>query len=195
VSALFHFIKWRLGLARPDVWTTDAERECLAKHAAGRLKVVEVGVWHAGTSRVLRAAMAPAGALYAVDPYEPGRLGVSFPLLVARGELGRVPNGRVIWVRAPGKAAVQCEPIRSAAPFDFILLDPPQTECIVRAEWEAWAPLVAPGGIIAVHDSRVSDEAPSFHPDSLDYAQRVVRRDGRFEIVEEAGVMTVMRRR
>ena len=58
-----------------------------------------------------------------------------------------------------------------------------------------WAPLVGPGGIIAVHDSRISEEEPSFHPDSLSYAQEVVRRDPRFEIVEEVGLTTVMRRR
>lgn len=195
MSALLHFIKWRLRLAPADVWTTEAERECLVRHAAGKLKVVEVGVWHGGTSRVLRRAMASGGTLFAIDPYEPGRLGISLPLIVARGELRRIRNGRVVWVRASGHAAARCEPIRSAAPFDFVLLDPPQTERIVRAEWDAWAPLVAPDGIVAVHDSRVSEEAPSFRPDSLDYAQRVVRRDARFEIVEEAGSMTVMRRR
>jgi hypothetical protein len=194
VSVLAHFLKWRLGLAPPEVWTTLAERECLARHAAGRRKLVDVGVWHGGTSRVLRRAMSPDGILYAVDPFETGRLGISIPLLIARGELGRVRNGRLVFVRQPGHQAAHSAAICAAAPFDFVFLDPPQTSGVVRSEWEAWAPLVAVGGIVALHDSRMSEEDPAFVPDSLRFAQEVVRRDPRFAIVDEVGLTTVLRR-
>ena len=66
-------MKWLFGLAPAEVWTTSAERECLVRHASGCRRIVEIGVWHGGTSKSLRAAIAPSGVLYAVDPYPPGR--------------------------------------------------------------------------------------------------------------------------
>jgi hypothetical protein len=138
--------------------------------------------------------MAAGGTFYAVDPFTPGRLGVSLPFLVARAEIDRVKNGRVVWVRQAGRDAARSASIVSAAPFDCVFLDPPQTEEILRGEWEAWAPLVAPGGIIAVHDSRPSLEDPGFVPDSLRYALDVIRRAPGFDIIDEAGLVTVLRR-
>ena len=69
MSVLIHLIRWQLGVAPSEVWTTDAERACLARHAAGRRRLVEVGVWHGGTTRHLRAAMSSEATLYAVDPF------------------------------------------------------------------------------------------------------------------------------
>lgn len=138
--------------------------------------------------------MAPDGVLYAVDPFAPGRLGVSFQFHIARAEVARVPNGRVVWVRASAQSAAASDVIRRAAPFDFVFLDPPQTEAIVRATWDAWSPLIGPNGVIAIHDSRPSTESPGFEPDSLRYATSVIRPDPRFHLVDEAGLVTVLRR-
>lgn len=195
MRVLTHFIGWRLGLTNAEVHTTPTERACLVRHAKGKTRVAEIGVWHGGTSAVLRRAMAPGGVLYAVDPFEPGRLGVSFQFQIARREVARVPNGRVVWVREPAQTAAASDVIRRAAPFEFVFLDPPQTEEIVRLTWEAWSALIAAGGVIALHDSRPSPESPGFEPDSLRYATSVVRDDPRFEIIDESGLITVLRRR
>jgi hypothetical protein len=183
------------GAVPPEVYTTGAERECLACHARGRRRVVEVGVWHGGTARVLREAMAADGLFFAVDPYLPGRFGVSGARLIARRVLATPSTPRVIWIRERGCDAARGARIRAASPFDFVFLDPPQTSAIVRAEWEAWTPLVGPWGILALHDSRPSEEDPEFAPDSLSFANDVARRDERFEIIDEVGLLTVFRRR
>src|SRR5262245_38266785 len=99
MSVVWHFCRWLLGIAPPEVWTSPAERACLVRHARGKRRLVEVGVWHGGTSRELRKAMAGDGVLYAVDPYPPGRLGISLPRIVGRRELKKVDNGRVEWIR------------------------------------------------------------------------------------------------
>src|SRR3989442_860662 len=77
MRVLLHLILWRLGLASAESQTTIAERECLARYAAGRRRLAEIGVWHGGTTRRLRAAMAPDADLLAIDPYSVGRLGFS----------------------------------------------------------------------------------------------------------------------
>jgi predicted O-methyltransferase YrrM len=195
MSVLLHLLKWTVGLADPEVWTTEAERGCLARHAAGKRKIVEVGVWHAGTSKALRAAMAPDGVFYAVDPYEPGRLGFSIPRVVGRAELDRVPNGRVVWIRATGADAASGDDVRSAAPFDFVFIDAAQTYEALRTEWQAWSSLVDQGGILALHDSRRMDGDTSAEQTSVRYAREVVFQDPRFELVEAVDTLSVLKRR
>ena len=72
-----HFLLWALKLARAETQTSQAERASLARHAAGKKRVVEIGVWHGVTTKILRAAMAPDGILLGVDPYPKGRFGFS----------------------------------------------------------------------------------------------------------------------
>lgn len=195
MSVFAHFVKWRFGLAGPEVWTTEAERRCLARFAAGKRRLAEVGVWHAGTSTELRAAMAHDGVFYAIDPYEPGRLGISFPRLVGRSELARVPNGRVVWVRDTGARAASGPIIRAAAPFDFVFIDAAQNYDDLRSEWQAWSPLVAPEGIIALHDSLRAAGDLTTEQTSVVYARDVVLRDPRFELVETIDTLSVLKRR
>jgi predicted O-methyltransferase YrrM len=195
MSVLLHLVRWTVGLADAEVWTTEAERGCLARHAAGKRKLVEVGVWHAGTSKTLRAAMAPDGVLYAVDPYEPGRLGFSIPRVVGRSELDRVPNGRVVWIRATGADAATSAEIRSAAPFDFVFIDAAQTYETLRSEWQAWCPLVEAAGILALHDSLQMAGDTSAEQTSVRYAREVVSRDPRFELIDAIDTLSVLKRR
>jgi len=195
VSVFLHFIKWTLGLAGPEVWTNEAERRCLARHATGKHRIVEIGVWHAGTSKELRAAMAHDGVFYAIDPYVPGRLGVSFPRLVGRAELERVPNGRVVWVRETGARAASGAVMQSAAPFDFVFIDAAQTYEDLQSEWQAWSPLIAAGGIIALHDSQRPAGELTNEQTSVVYTREVVLRDRRFELVETVDSLSVLKRR
>jgi predicted O-methyltransferase YrrM len=190
-----HFLKWVLGLAPPQVWTTDAERDCLARHAAGKQRVVEIGVWHAGTSKRLRSAMAHDGVFYAIDPYPPGRLGVSLPRVIGRAELGQVPNARVVWVRQQGVDAATSPAMKAAAPFDFVFIDAAQTYEALSAEWGCWSPLVARGGIIALHDTlRMAGDVTS-EQTSVVFAREVIFTDSRFELLESIDTLTVLRRR
>src|SRR5688572_29275869 len=94
VRAVLQFALWRVRLAEANTQTTRAERDTLARHAKSRQRPVEIGVWQGVTTRRLRAAMSPDAELWAIDPYVAGRLGVSFPELIARGEVDMVENGR-----------------------------------------------------------------------------------------------------
>ena len=195
VSVLLHLIKWQLRLAPGEVWTSSAERDCLARHAAGKRLLAEIGVWHGGTSCRLRTAMASDGTLYAIDPYPPGRLGFSIPRIVGRREVNRIRNGRVVWVRMSGAAAGRTPAIQRAAPFDFIFVDDAQSYETLREEWETWAPLVRAGGIIALHDTQTQPGDGGREQSSVRYAREVVLKDERFEVLETVDLLTVLRRR
>jgi predicted O-methyltransferase YrrM len=195
MSVLWHFLKWAIGAAGPEVWTTDAERECLERYAAGKRRVVEIGVWHGGTSRILRRAMAHNGIFYAVDPYEPGRLGFSIPRIVARSEIARVSNGRVVWVRSTGVRATTSKEIQAAGPLDFVFIDAAQSYDALHAEWQAWAPLVAESGIVALHDTLRMNGDPTPEQTSVAYARDFIFQDRRFQILEAVDTLSVLQRR
>lgn len=195
MRVLPHFLLWATGLAKAETQTTEAERACLARHAAGKKRLVEIGVWHGVTTSRLRAAMDPEGLLYAVDPYPPGRLGFSAQRVIARREVGKVPIGQVRWVRATGVQAARDHAASHNDPVDFLFIDGDHSYEGLRGDWESWSPLVTPGGIVALHDSCSSPTHNIDNAGSVRYVRDVIRHDPRFEPVEVADTLTVLRRR
>jgi predicted O-methyltransferase YrrM len=195
LRVLTHFLLWNAGLARAETQTSESERACLARHAAGRRRLVEVGVWHGVTTCRLRRAMNAEGILFGVDPYPPGRLGFSAQRVIARREVEKSSGGEVRWLRLTGVDAARllieaCEP-----PLDFVFIDGDHSYEGLRGDWEAWSGLVAPGGVVALHDSCSSAEREIEDAGSVRYTRDVVRRDARYELAEVIDTLTVMRRK
>ena len=190
MTVLTHYLGWTVGLATPETQTTEPERDCLARYAAGRRRLVEIGVWHGVTTRRLRAVMAPDGVLSAVDPFPIGRLGFSAQQLIAHGEVEKIPNGKIRWLRMTGeKASVSHELV------DFIFIDGDHSEEALLADWHAWSGLVEPGGIVAIHDSRSTPTRDIRDAGSVRVTNTVILRDKRFETVDVVDSLTVLRRR
>ncbi len=190
-----HLILWRLGLARAETQTTEAERDCLARYAKGRARLVEIGVWHGVTTRRLRAAMTHDGWLYAVDPYAKGRLGFSAQRYIAQRTVQKVRNGNVRWVRQTGQAAGKAHAAAGGDPVDFVFIDGDHSYDGLRGDWEAWVDLIAPGGLVTLHDSRSTPERDIEDAGSVRYTRDVIVQDNRFEVVETVDSLTVLRRR
>lgn len=194
MSVLAHFLKWNLGLAQAETQTTPAERDCLAEHAAGRHVLAEVGVWHGVTTTRLRAAMAPDGVLYAVDPYPVGRLGFSMQQRIAHAEVRRIPNGRVEWLRTTGAEAARVLASTVSGKLEFVFIDGDHSFDGLRADWEGWSGLVAPGGVVGLHDSRPTPDRPIHDAGSVRYTADVVRTDQRFAVIGEVDSLTMLKR-
>jgi predicted O-methyltransferase YrrM len=140
-----------LRLRRPAAQHTEAEGELLREHARGAVRLVELGVAEGGSAMELREVMAPKGTLYLVDPYEPGRLRVSMPLVVSRRTVGSVDNGAVNWVRQRSFEAAR----GWTDPIDFLFIDGDHSFEGVSRDWEDWTPHVRIRGHVALHDARV----------------------------------------
>jgi len=190
VKVLSHYIAWTVGLAPATTQTTSAERECLARHATGRRRLVEIGVWHGVTTKRLRAAMHAQGVLSAVDPFPVGRLGFSVQQQIAHREVRATANGQIAWLRTTGAAAA-----RDHQPVDFVFIDGDHSEVGLLADWRAWSQLVEPGGIIALHDSRSTPECPIDDAGSVKVTNEVILRDERFSVVDTVDSLTVLQRR
>ena len=195
MRVLTHFLLWNVGLARAETQTSEAERACLARHAAGRRRLAEVGVWHGVTTCRLRRTMAPDGLLFGIDPYPAGRLGFSAQRVIARREVARSQGGEVRWLRLTGVEAARRLADAGEPPVDFVFIDGDHSYDGLRGDWEAWSGFVAPGGVVALHDSCSSAEREIEDAGSVRYTREVIRRDARYEVTEVVDTLTVLRRR
>lgn len=192
------FLKYLAGLRRAHSTLTPAETALLRSLAAGKECAVEVGVYEGVTSAAMAEAMAPAGTLYLVDPYPLGArlerwLGLSFTSYVARRSV-HPWRQRVRFVRS-----TSLEASRSLAlhrPADLVFVDADHSYEAVRQDLLAWAPKIAPGGVLAFHDSRRCTARPDL---SSDTAGPVRLMDdlrsglfGAWRIIAEADSMTAV---
>lgn len=195
MRVLTHFLLWSAGLASAETQTSEVERACLARHATGRRRLVEIGVWHGVTTCRLRRVMAADGVLFGVDPYTPGRLGFSAQKTIARREVGKTTGGEVRWLRSTGVEAARWLVNAKEPPVEFVFIDGDHSYDGLRGDWEAWSGLVEPGGVIALHDSQSSAERDIENAGSVRYTREVVRCDARYEVAEVVDTLTVLRRK
>jgi len=134
--------------------------------------------------------MAADAVLFAIDPYPAGRLGLSFPMLVAQREVGRVSNGAVKWIRQTGEAAVAGPCAKQT--FDFVFIDGEHTYEALRSDWIGWSTRLEPGGKICLHDSRSSLQRPIDHAGSVRFTNESILLDPHFEVVETVDSLTVL---
>lgn len=171
-----------------DTQTTVAERACIAAHATGRRMLVEIGVMHGASTRVLCEVMSPEGTLTVIDPFPAGRLGVSFEFAIARREVARGPARHVVWCRDTSQAVGATW----SSSVDFIFIDGDHSRRGIEQDWTTWSRFVAPGGVVLLHDSRPLEGRP-LH-ECVQYTNDVVLKDSRFERIDSVDSLTVVQR-
>ena len=138
--------------------------------------------------------MAPDAELLAIDPYAKGRLGFSAQRIIAQREVARVANGTVRWVRATGYEAGRAYAATGKPPVNFVFIDGDHSYGGLSADWMAWSPLVAAGGIVALHDSRSTPARPIDDAGSVRFTNAVILKDAAFTVVDAIDSLTVLAR-
>lgn len=195
VRPLPHLLLWALGFRAAETQTTADERAALARYAQGRTPIVEIGVWHGVTTAVLRQAMRADGILWAVDPFPTGRLGFSPQKPIAQSEVARVTNGTVRWIRSTGQAAAAQYQREQRERVSLIFVDGDHSYDGLAGDWFAWKPLLAPGGLVCLHDSRSTPRRDIEHAGSVKATKGIVLQDRDFEPIDEVDSLTVVRKR
>lgn len=77
-----HFIKFLRCLKDPESQVTNNEQSLLLTHARDCKMVVEIGCYEGKTTAAL--AQVAKGVVYSIDPFPPGRMGVSYGEQIAR---------------------------------------------------------------------------------------------------------------
>lgn len=192
MNVMTQFALWALGLAPAETYYSEAECACLARHAAGRRRLAEIGCWQGVNTRRLRRAMAPDGVLFAIDPYPAGRLGFSAARIIARREVDKETNGTVRWVRMTDLDAARWFAAAGEPPLDFVFSDSLNTFDGFAATWLSWSRHAAPGARYALANSRSSPEKDIESAGSVRYTREVLVKDPRFRVVETVGTLTVL---
>jgi predicted O-methyltransferase YrrM len=192
-KSLRHLIRYLLGLEPAQSQTTSRERDALARHVSGRNVVGEIGVFEGLTSAVLARAMSPAGTLYCIDPFFPGRMGICWGKVIARRETARVgPRPKIIFVEKLSHEALQEVPPQ----LDFLFVDGDHSLPGITCDWTDWSERIRPDGIIALHDTRVPTHNPSVEQlGSHLYFESHIRYDERFLLLEQVDSLSLLKRK
>jgi hypothetical protein len=188
-----HYVKYRLGIASALTQTTGLERECLGRHAKGKQRLVEIGVFHGVNTRAFRQVMHPDGVMIAVDPFPRSFFGIrgfGWARRIAHREVGQINNGQVLWIERLGKDVPATDEIEPFLPVDFIFIDGDHSYDGLCGDWMAWKDHIAGDGIVALHDSRCRQGWGSEK-----FTREVILQDPHFELREEVDSLTVLRRK
>jgi hypothetical protein len=150
------------GVIPPRTMHSDADAGVLRATAAGRRRVVEIGVYEGSSAVVLCEVLGADAELHLIDPF--GEHGMALPAgwgategasrrVVERARRRR-GGPRVTW-HIDYSAAVAARWVGS---IDLVFIDGDHSEAGVRADWDGWHGLVEPGGAVVFHDARLSQE-------------------------------------
>ena len=194
-NPVVYWLTYRLFLQSALTQTTHAEQGCLAKHATDRKKLIEIGVWHGVNTRKFREVMSSGGTLYAVDPFPPGRFGKSWQKKITHREARMSANGKIVWLEQYSDKAFEAFMELDGEPIDFMFIDGDHSYEGVQTDWQLWSPLVVPGGVVALHDSRSYELRSIDHVGAARFTRDVILADSNFEVVDTVDSVTVVQRR
>jgi MMP 1-O-methyltransferase len=150
------------GLIPPRTMHSEADAGLLRATAAGRRRVVEIGVYEGSSAAVLCEVLGPDAELHLIDPF--GEHGWALPAGwgATEGASRRVVDRarrrhdgpKVTW-HVDYSAAVAASWEGAA---DLVFIDGDHSEDGVRADWDGWNGFVEPGGAVVFHDARLSQE-------------------------------------
>ncbi len=192
-KTFFHWLRYCLGADAAHSQTTEAERSALSRHASGCKRLVELGVYEGLTTALLARSMAADGVLYAIDPFFAGRLGICWSKWIAKREVLKVrPARKVVFIE---KLSFDAAPLVEA-PLDFVFIDGDHSLGGIQRDWADWSTKIAPGAVIALHDTRVPAHNPGVGElGSCRYFNEHIQHDTRFEILEQVDSLSVLRRK
>jgi predicted O-methyltransferase YrrM len=192
-KAFFHLLKYCFGIDPASTQTTVAERDCISRHAQGKKRCVEIGVFEGVTTGVIASNLSSEAVLFAVDPFLKGRSGICWGMPIAHREVKRhTPKCTIQFVRAFSHDACRKIP----GDFDFIFIDGDHSLDGITQDWSDWSMRVEGGGIIGLHDTLIPPHNPSVaNLGSHRYFMSHIKNDTRFEIVDQVDSLSILRRR
>ena len=146
-----------------DGWVSDEELLWLASKVRTRRTVIEVGSWHGKSTRALADNLPPKGRVFAVDhwngsatePFNHGtarlRDGDDAFLEFSKNNFDLLESGKIVPMRMTSKNAAAMLKDRGVK-ADMIFIDGGHEYEEVKADIEAYLPLLALEGILCGHD-------------------------------------------
>lgn len=140
----------------PHSQVTEQELRCLLSYATTAHVIVEIGCYEGSTTAAL--AKHTQGRVYSIDPFLGGRLKLCYGEMIAKTHCRRNGAKNVEFIKgfshdvAPGFSET----------IDLLFIDADHSYESIKRDWQDWSRKVRPGGIIALHDSRLAENSPSY---------------------------------
>jgi len=142
-------------------WMKTAEFEWLAEKASKLRTIVEVGSWMGRSTTAMADNLEGPGVILAVDTWRGSEEHGSFLAdkppdfiyrIFCKNLRKHVDSGRVCPVHLPSVEAARVFQAIGCAGFDMVFIDAAHDYENVKADIQAWKPLVKPGGLLRGHD-------------------------------------------
>lgn len=176
MKSAIHAFKFLLALDDPHTQVTEQELRCLLDHAKGAEVVVEIGCYEGKTTAAL--ATQTKGKIYSVDPFFKGRLNICYGELIAKAHCRRQGATNVRFLKGFSHEVAP----QFSEPIDFLFIDADHSYEAIKRDWNDWAQKVRPGGYIALHDSRIAENSPSYLGSMQFYEREVSQMPGVEEV-------------
>jgi predicted O-methyltransferase YrrM len=156
----------------------------------GRRTIVEVGVFEGSTTELLASHSDPGALVFGIDPFPPGRLGFCWGERIARHCNRRhLEAGKVMLVRNCSTSVGDDVP----GQVDFVFVDGDHSLQGIANDWSFWSGRLASKGIIALHDTLLSENSPR-ELGTHTFFEAHIRHDPRFTILAQRDSLTVLER-
>lgn len=162
----------------------------IQKYATGAKRAVEIGVFEGVNSVNILKVMSPEGTFYGIDPFFKGSLGICYSKLITKNWIKTQRlKPKVNFLEKLSFDAVNDVPNE----IDFIFVDGDHSLEGMQRDWLDWAPKVAKGGFVALHDTAV----PSFRPTanqlgSYIYFNKKIKNDPGFKVVATIDSLNIL---
>jgi predicted O-methyltransferase YrrM len=191
-NAAIHYIKYLLGIERPETQTTLNERAAISKYAKAKLHCVEIGVFEGVNTITIAEAMSPGGVLYGIDPFFKGRLGICYHEKIARHSISKIKPGKKVKLIPRFSYDAKAEVPDG---IDFIFIDGDHSYEGFERDWNDWSAKVKTNGIIALHDTAVPHhDATVKNLGSYKYFTEKLRAGSGFELLETVDSLNILKK-
>jgi predicted O-methyltransferase YrrM len=183
-----------LGLRPVFAQHTRAEHQTLLRWAAGRRRIVEIGVAEGASACALREAMPGDGVLTLIDPYHLSRFRALNALQrAAHSAVAKFGSSRTVWIQKFSHQAF----VEWNSPIDLLFIDGDHELSAVLQDWKEWSSFVVPGGLALFHDARTFENGwPTADYGPVRAVNELFRsgQPGNWRIVDEVDSLVVVQR-
>lgn len=187
MKSLIHACKCLLRIDSPRSQVTEDELRCLLRHSSKAEVLVELGCYEGKTSAALASNC--EGMVFSIDPFFRGRLGVCWGQVIAKNYSRRKNLRNLCYLKGLSHEAVRSFN-KSVA---FLFIDADHSYESVKKDWDDWFPKVQAGGIIALHDSRIAPNSPTYIG-SMKFFEEYVLQSKEVEEIDGVDSLVVLRK-
>jgi predicted O-methyltransferase YrrM len=176
-----------LGVVPLYTMTGASELDCVARHAKGACRAVEIGTFTGASAAAIAASLDPSGKLYCIDPYLDG----DALRAICLRHLGRKQLlDRIVMIRRLSSKLVDEIP----AVVDFMFIDGDHSWRGIETDWAIVMKHLRPGGVACFHDTNAHREKLYICHDSIRFFEEVIQVDKNFEHIASVDTLNVIRR-